>query len=434
MTPRTATGGDQRTATRLAPLITAALAASLLAPTGAAASEEAHRAIRQSTVFEQGEDGYHTFRIPAVVRAADGTLVAFAEARTSGSGDDGDIDLVAKRSTDGGARWGPLIVVWDAGANKAGNPVPVLDRNTGRLILNTTRTGGDVSTADVRCGRADAQQTRRSFVQHSDDDGLTWSPPEEITQDVRPGNWRHFVGGPGHAIQLEHGEHEGRLVIPGNHSVAPPEGSGIDCLDDRLFGAHSLYSDDGGATWHLGGVDTPLTGVDNPNESTVAERADGTVYFNARDQQGTSPATRLATTSSDGGASFDGPYQPVDDLVGPVVQGSVLALDGGERLLYAGPGRPDARRDLTLWTSEDATSWESALLVNSAPAGYSDLVGLERGAVGVLYENGVPSAEQPNPPAHQRITFARVPGPLLTGHGNDADHGAPGAGAPGHRP
>lgn len=379
---------------------------------GGAAAAAPRLGVRYTTVFEQGEAGYHTFRVPAVAQAADGTLLAFAEGRVASASDDGDIDLVMKRSTDGGATWGPVEVVVDDGANKFGNPVPVLDRTTGRLVLNTTRTGGDVTSDDVRCGRADATQTRRSFVLVSDDHGASWSDPVDITADVRPERWRHFVGGPGHAIQLTRGEHAGRLVIPGNHSVAPPEGSGIDCLDNRLFGAHSLYSDDGGDTWHLGGVDTPLTGVVNPNESTAAELSDGRVYFNARDQHGSSPGSRAATTSSDGGASFDHPYREVPDLVAPVVQGSVLSLATavGEVLVFSAPGSPDARVDLTLSVSrDDAASWRAGPVIHQGPAGYSDLVQIEpTGALGVLYENGVPTADDPNPPYYQRITFARV--------------------------
>ncbi|MGP3971024.1 sialidase family protein [Streptomyces sp. 6N223] len=370
-----------------------------------------------STVFQQGEGGYHTFRVPAVVQAADGTLLAFAEGRVNGSGDNGNIDLVMKRSADGGVTWGPIEVILDDGTNKFGNPVPVLDRETGQIVLNTTRTGGSVTGDDIRCGAADAKETRRSFILFSDDNGTSWTEPVEITTDVRPDSWRHFVGGPGHAIQLTRGEHAGRLVVPGNHSVAPPEDSGIDCLDDRLYGAHSLYSDDHGRTWELGGVDTPLTGVVNPNESSVAELSDGTVYFNARDQYGSSEGTRAATVSSDGGASFDHPYEDVPDLVAPVVQGSVLALSGTDpgRLVFSAPGSASVREDLTLSVSDDdAETWSTGPVIHDGPAGYSDLVEIAAsGSVGVLYENGVPTPEYPTPPYYQRITFAHLPMDML---------------------
>ncbi|MGH8791436.1 MAG: sialidase family protein [Stackebrandtia sp.] len=410
-------GMTRRQNLRAAGLTAAGLA--LVTAVGTSEGTVAHatptREIAYATVFQRYGDGYHTFRIPAILQAADGTLLAFAEGRVDDPDDNGNVDLVLKRSTDGGATWGPLQVVVNDGTDKFGNPVPILDRDTGRIILNTTRTGGNVDGDDIRCGRANAEETRRSFVQHSDDNGTTWSDPVEITADVRPSNWRHFVGGPGHGIQLSQGSHAGRLVVPGNHSIAPPDGSGLDCLDDRLFGAHCLYSDDGGETWRLGGVDTPLEGTVNPNESIAAELDDGTVYFNARDQHGSSAGTRAATVSGDGGESFDGPYRDVPDLVAPVVQGSVFKLsaeaDPQRRLVFSAPGNPDAREDLTLSTSlDEAASWQESLVVYRGPTGYSDLVEIGgSGALGVLYENGDEDSDDPYLPYHQRITFAVVP-------------------------
>jgi Neuraminidase (sialidase) len=412
------------TGLRTARLMTAGLvlatSVAALNANGTAHAAQPGDAAWYSTVFQQGEDGYHTYRVPAMVQAADGSLLAFAEGRVASASDNGDIDLVMKRSEDGGATWGPLEVVVDDGANKFGNPVPVLDESTGQIVLNATRTGGDVSGDDIRCGEAEPEEMRRSFILFSDDNGATWTEPVEITADVRPDNWRHFVGGPGHAIQLTRGEHAGRLVLPGNHTIAPPEGSGIDCLDERLYGAHSLYSDDHGQTWHLGGVDTPLTGVINPNESTAAELSDGTVYFNARDQNGSSTGTRAATTSSDGGASFDHPYEEVPDLVAPVVQGSVLSLSGSQdgRLVFSAPGSAAVRENLTLSTSDDnATTWQAGPVIHEGPAGYSDLVEVrdpaDPTAIGVLYENGVPTTDDPIPPYYQRISFAHLPMEML---------------------
>jgi BNR repeat-like domain/Concanavalin A-like lectin/glucanases superfamily len=370
------------------------------------------RRVAYTTVFERGEGGYHTYRIPAVVRAADGSLLAFAEGRVASASDDGDIDLVMKRSTDGGRTWGPVQVVIDDGANKFGNPVPILDRDTGRIVLNTTRTGGSVSSEDVLCGRASAEDTRRSFVNHSDDNGLTWSEPVEITADVKLDNWRHFVGGPCHGIQLRHGPHAGRMVIPGNHSIAPPDDSDLECGDGRLFGGHSLYSDDGGATWHLGGIDTPTTGVVNPNETSATELADGTVYFSTRDQGGQSPGRRAYTTSSDGGASFDAPYRAVDDINTTQIQGSVLKLvhDRRRRVVFSAPAHPTARENLTIWSSRDATEdWDAGTRVHDGPSGYSDLVELDGRTLGVLFENGERLYDETELPYHHRITFARVP-------------------------
>ena len=79
-------------------------------------------------VFRKGENGVHTYRIPAIVQTKAGTVLAFAEARHNSGSDTGDIDLVLKRSTDGGKTWGPIITVWDDAENVCGNPSPVVDR------------------------------------------------------------------------------------------------------------------------------------------------------------------------------------------------------------------------------------------------------------------------------------------------------------------
>jgi hypothetical protein len=78
-------------------------------------------------VFQSKSEGYHTFRIPAIVRATNGTLLAFAEGRKNSSSDSGDIDLVLKRSFDNGRTWGRLQIIGDDGPNTFGNPLPILD-------------------------------------------------------------------------------------------------------------------------------------------------------------------------------------------------------------------------------------------------------------------------------------------------------------------
>lgn len=92
----------------------------------------------EMALFVSGEGGYHTYRIPSLLVAQDGSLLAFAEGRKSGSGDTGDIDLLLKRSEDGGHTWSEQMVLWDDGENVCGNPSPVLDESTGEIHLLLT--------------------------------------------------------------------------------------------------------------------------------------------------------------------------------------------------------------------------------------------------------------------------------------------------------
>ena len=286
--------------------------------------------------------------IPAIVATRSGTLLAFAEGRLASLSDAGNIDLVLKRSTDGGCTWGPLQVVHDSGPNTAGNPAPVVTA-TGQVVLLSTYNGGTASEAAIMRGEVPAEQSRRVFVQHSDDDGASWSAPREITAQAEAENWRWYATGPGHAIRLTVGTHRDRLVVPANHSIAPPAGSADLGTEAKYYGGHLLYSDDAGETWRIGSVDDNPNGYINVNESTVAELPDGRLYVNAREHNGSAPGNRADAYSRDGGESLELPHRPQATLVAPVVQGSVLQLTGASnQLLFSGPADPNSRAALTL--------------------------------------------------------------------------------------
>ncbi len=339
-----------------------------------------------------------------MVTTADGALLAFAEGRVGGAGDTGNIDVVVRRSTDGGCTWGPLSVVAAGGGDTRGNPAPVVDPATGRIVLVTCFNGGEATEAEIMRGEVAPEDSRRVFVQTSDDDGRTFSEPREITDAVKLPGWRWYATGPGHAIALTRGAHAGRLLVPANHSAAPPEGSADTGQEAKYYGAHALFSDDGGRTWEIGYVDDSYEGALNANESLAAELPDGRVYFTARDQNGSSAGNRLDSYSGDGGETLERPWavQPsLNDV--PVVQATVLQVDGGP-LLFAGPSNPSAREALAVWRSDDAGgSFRPVATLSELPAAYSDLVQVDRDTVGVLYETGV------NGP-YETIEFRRLTG------------------------
>ncbi|MEV0400328.1 sialidase family protein [Actinoallomurus sp. NPDC050550] len=382
--------------TALVAALTAGTSPSWATPAGARARCET------SVPYTAGTEGYSAFRIPAIVETRSGDLLAFAEGRFAGLGDAGNIDTVVKRSTDGGCTWGPLKVVQDSGPNTSGNPAPVVTAN-GRIVLLTTYNAGTATETAILRGQVTPEQSRRVFVQYSDDEGATWSAPREITADAKDPNWRWYATGPGHAIRLTHGRHAGRLVVPANHSIAPPAGSSDLGSEAKYYGGHDLYSDDGGRTWHIGYVDDNPDGYVNVNESTAAELPDGRVYFNTRDQNGTSPGTRADAYSRDGGRTLQAPFAPQQGLVGPVVEGSVLQVRGRQGpLVFSGPANPTSRAGMTLRVSADnGRTWRSALTFSTLPAGYSDLVQPDARTIGVLYETG-------NAGPYENITFRRV--------------------------
>jgi sialidase-1 len=376
----------------------------LLTPFTATQTASAHSGCTSSVPYVSGSGGYDTYRIPATVTTDQGTVLAFAEGRHNSAGDTGNIDVVLRRSGDGGCTWGPLSVVAAGDGDTRGNPAPVVDPRTGAIVLVTSYNSGAVTEGRIMRGEVTPEQSRRVFVQRSWDDGRSFTAPRDITGEVKLPSWRWYATGPGHAVALMRGPHAGRLVIPANHSAAPAAGSTDTGQEAKYYGGHDLYSDDGGETWRLGFVDATYDGVDNANESTAAQLPDGRLYFSSRDQLGTSVGNRLDTYSSDGGASLDRPYaiqHTLDDA--PVVEGSVLQLPGvGAPLLFSAPSVPNIRQGMAIWRSADGGgSFAKAVVLSGEWAGYSDLVAVDGDTVGVLYETGGTSA-------YDTIEFRRV--------------------------
>ncbi|MFE1973552.1 exo-alpha-sialidase [Streptomyces hygroscopicus] len=414
-TPSRARAARLRTRTRpwrrrACVLLTAAALALIPLPVRAAHTDSSASAARtdsgfeQQVLFEQAqEQGYACFRIPAVVRATDGTLLAFAEGRVDNCGDAGDIDLVLKRSTDGGRTWGPLQVIDQGDGDTHGNPAPIVDARTGRILLASTYNTGrdDSQSCDVPCDRT-------PHLQYSDDNGATWSAPRDLSDSLLPPRWNSwYATGPVHGIQLQRGPHRGRLLFTLNTESY----SGGRITDNH---AALAYSDDSGASWHIGAVDTfPLaedgTFRQKPSEMTLVERADGSVYVGGREQDGTDLGHRDYAISRDGGESFTAPFRTLPDLPTPQVQGSILRLpgaapDGRGRLLFSAPADPDRRRTMMIRSSwDEARTWdgvESGKVVTTGWSGYSDMVAISRDTVGLLYEGGAVDARD-------EIRFAR---------------------------
>ena len=353
--------------------------------------------LEQQDVFVAGQGGYHTYRIPALIVTSNQTLLAFCEGRKNSRSDTGDIDLLLKRSTDGGKTCGETQVVWDDGPNTCGNPCPVVDETTGTVWLLLTHNPGDTSEHQIRDQKPGA--TRTVWVSRSDDNGKTWAPPDDITASTKDPSWRWYATGPGVGIQIQHGPHRGRLVIPCDHSFPGPDLAGRGPADEG--GSQIIYSDDHGKSWKLGGKVHPQM-----NECQVVELSDGEggLLLNMRN---TAIANRRAqSVSGDGGQSWTAPtFLP--ELVEARCQASLVRYDWpyakeAGRVLFSNPASP-GRRDLTLRISrDDGKTWPVSRTLHEGPAAYSCLAVLPDKSIGCLYECGRTNA-------YEKITFARFP-------------------------
>ncbi|MGX1366261.1 sialidase-1 [Streptomyces canus] len=351
----------------------------------------------QQILFRADRDpGYACFRIPAIVRTTGGTLLAFAEGRVLNCGDAADIDIVLKRSTDGGRTWGHLQVVDEGGGDTHGNPAPVVDRETGRVLLAETYNTGRADSGNCR-----APCDRTPHLRYSDDEGRTWSAPRDLSDELlSPPRNSWYATGPVHGIQLAHGPHAGRLVFGVNAETW--DGSRVSANHAAL-----VVSDDGGEHWRVGAKDSWPVAADGtfrqkPSEVTVTERADGSVLVSGREQDGTDLGHRTQAVSPDGGDSFAAPFRAVPDLYAPQVQCATLGLV--ERLLLSCPADPDRRRTMTIRSSYDGgRTWDTpdrATVVTDDWSGYSDMVQVDEDTVGLLYEGGTADARD-------EIRFAR---------------------------
>lgn len=322
--------------------------------------------VEQRPIFVSGQGGYHTYRIPALAVTTAGTLLAFCEGRRHGAGDAGEIDLLLRRSLDGGERWTEMQVVVTEAGMTCGNPCPVVDEETGVIWLPFCKNAADGGETLIVQGQA----RRTVWLTHSDDDGVTWADPVEITGTVKRPAWTWYATGPGHGIQLQ----GGRLLVPCDHIVGVHLDRGRD-----PYHSHVIYSDDHGASWRIGGIVAQGT-----NECAVAELSDGSVYINCRNYAGRK--RRAVARSYDRGASF-AQFTWDETLIEPVCQAGLDCLQDG-RLLFANPAAATRARMTVRLSPDGGRTWPVARLLHPGPSAYSDLAVLDSGAVCCLYERG----------------------------------------------
>lgn len=333
--------------------------------------------ISKQVLFECGQLDYHTFRIPSLISLPNNTLLAFVEGRKNDPEDHGDIQLIMRKSNNGGQTWGlPIILlhyqtllmlknpnskefepISTYGDVTCGNPCPVYDKTTKRVWLSFTL---DNSTM---------------WLVYSDDFGDSWSNPRNIAEEAfGPDHkqWTHLASGPGHGIQLSNG----RLIIPCDHHI-----------HERSRGYFSMLvvSDDHGKTWKMGAVsDNRL------DECQVCELENGEVYWNLRSYR--KKYRRVVAYSKTYGDDFE-VFTDDLELIEPVCQASVLRYDykgyGNQNIVIFSNPASKTRDHLTLKISYDgAKTWEKSILLHEGPSSYSDLAYNQNGYVCVLYECG----------------------------------------------
>ncbi|MCX6632584.1 MAG: sialidase family protein [Candidatus Solibacter sp.] len=285
----------------------------------------------QSDVYRAGEGGYHTYRIPALIVSPKGTLLAFCEGRRNSASDTGDIDVLLRRSFDGGKTWAAVQKIADMAEDTVGNPTPVVERKTGAILLLLTSNPGRVTE------RQTGLRDRTVWIARSIDDGATWSAPAEITAQVKQPDWTWYATGPGNGIQLR----GGRLLVPCDHNSQ----------DGQRY-SHAIYSDNGGATWKIGGIAGEKT-----NESAVVELKNGELMLNMRSYH--EKNRRAVQRSRDGGLTWS-PLVLDETLIEPVCQAGMIA-DGKGRVWFSNPAATTRTRMTVRLSGDGGRTWAASV-------------------------------------------------------------------------
>ncbi len=390
--------------------------------------------LEKSDLFEAGKDDYALYRIPGVVVTAKGTVLAYCEARRTGKSDWDTIDIMLRRSTDGGRTWSSRQKISDVPGPKTKNPV-ALAQNLANPDDVTYNNAAAFADRDGTVHMLYCLEYCRCFYIRSDDDGVTWSAPVEITSSAfepfkSDYDWKVLATGPAHGVQLQRGPHSGRLVVPvwlstgtGGHAHRPSVTA-------------TIYSDDRGKTWKRGEIAVPNT--DEwifPNETVLVELVDGRVMLNVRSES--KAQRRLVTVSSDGATGWSKPKFD-DALVEPICMASIVRYSNRpdalkNRILFANPhnldrydgkaaeGKSRDRRNISIKLSYDEGKiWPVNKVLDPGYSAYSDLAVLPDGTILCLYERGRDSdKEKKKSTSYAYLTLARFNLEWLT-DGKDA--------------
>jgi sialidase-1 len=369
-----------------------ALLATLLLAVSALSAAEPF--VEKQDLFTIGDNpDFNIYHIPGVVVTAKGTVLAWCEARKrpAGVSDWDDIRILLRRSTDDGKTWSEPQSIAHVEGPKRKNPFALRMKNVDPSDV-TYNNPVLIADRDGSVHMLFCLEYERCFYQRSEDDGLSWSKPVEVTGTFdafkKDYSWKVLATGPNHSIQLK----TGRLVVP----VWLSTGEGGNA--HRPSVTATIYSDDQGKSWKAGDIAVPCTEEwNNPNETVAIELTDGRVMLNVRSESKAN--RRLVVTSPDGATSWSTPRFD-DGLVEPICMAGIVRYhhSGQSLILFSNPhnlerakGKAEPggfrdRKNVSIKLSRDeGQSWSVNKQLEDGPSAYSDLAVTKAGTILCFY-------------------------------------------------
>lgn len=329
---------------------------------------------------KHGDDNVDTYRIPGLITTKKGHLIAVYDMRRNGAVDlQEDVDIGMSRSTDGGTTWEPMKVIMDMGEwgglpnnqNGIGDPSVLIDEKTGTIWVAAVWAHGHPGERNWWASKPgmSPKTTSQFMLTKSEDDGITWSQPINITSQIKDPKWYLLLQGPGKGITMR----DGTLVFPAQFKD-----------ENEMPHATIIYSKDRGETWEIGQGAKP-----NTTEAQVVELDDGRLMLNMRDNRG---GSRSIYTSSNMGETWEEHTTSRTALIEPVCMASLIKhrYQGKEYLLFSNPNSIERRENMTIKLSKDmGDTWpenQQLLLDKGTGRGYSCMTSIDEETIGILYE------------------------------------------------
>ena len=333
--------------------------------------------LAHTLLLQPGDYNSTNYRIPAVITAKDGSIVAVTDKRKFNEGDlPEDIDIICNRSTDGGHTWSePYTIALGTGVNHGFGDCALAWSNDDNGLI-----AGFVGGPGL--WYSTPSNPIHSYIAKSYDNGQTWTEPQDITHFIFGDNciyenqrtWRASFFGSGNGLRTS----TGRIMF-----VAAIRETTAQSLNN-----YAVYSDDNGVTWHVSGR-ASVAG----DEAKVTELVDGRILMSIRHG-----GNRWYNISEDGGETWQPTTSTWYDITAPACNGDLIrytSVNQGHdknRLLHSVP-YGNSRTDVTIYVSYDeGETWPVKKCIVPYSSAYSSLCVLPDGTIGLYVEEAYAGA------------------------------------------